>query len=107
MPQDAELWTLGRWHARPGKAAEFRQTWEEFAIWTLAHQEGAGQGFLLQDEADPNLFYSAGPWRDAQVIAAWRSGAEFGAFVARIRDLCDDFEPHTLRLAARASAASA
>ena len=100
MPDDSKFWTLGRWHAKPGNAAAFRDAWEDFASWTVAQQVGARDGYLLQDDSDPDLFYSFGPWRDIEAVTAWRSTPEFGAFVAKVRDLCDSFEPHSLQLVA-------
>jgi quinol monooxygenase YgiN len=100
MAAEGRLWTLGRWHAKPGNADDFRKAWETFANWTVINQPGAGDGYLLQDETDQDLFFSFGPWENAEAIASWRSTAEFGSFVAQVRDLCDSFEPHSLRLVA-------
>ena len=96
MADEKAVWTLGRWHAKPGCADTFQQTWQAFATWTARNQPGASQAYLLRDDAEPDLFFSFGPWDDADDVAKWRSTPEFGAFAARVRELCDSFEPHSL-----------
>ena len=39
------------------------------------------------------LFYSFGPWRGAQDVAAMRESAEAGAAFGRLRELCDELTP--------------
>ena len=91
-----QLWTLGNWMAKPGHVEEFRQAWQSFAEWTALNQPGAIEAFLLQDLQDANRFVSFGPWKSQDDIASWRATPEFGAFVTRVRELCDDFQPNTL-----------
>ena len=100
MESTSEVWTLGRWQAKPGSANDFIRAWAEFAAWTATNQEGARQAHLLLDQADDHLFYSFGPWSDQDAIALWRSTPEFAAFVSRVRVLCESFEPHTLNTVA-------
>lgn len=102
-----QLWTLGIWTTKVGQEQAFRDAWTAFADWTAHHQPGAGEAWLLQDAQQPQRFISFGPWESAEAASAWRSRPEFGAFVARVRDLCDEFQPNTLRLAAHVQAQTA
>src|SRR5215208_5491158 len=97
MAGEGQIWTLGRWRARPGRAEDFREAWRSFANWTKANQAGAGSAYLGQDESDPQNFFSFGPWDNASSVASWRSRPEFAAFVAQVRELCEDFQPFSLR----------
>src|SRR5438874_9884235 len=92
----AEVWTLGYWKAKPGKADELKRVWQEFASWTSKNVAGAGQAYLLQDNTDPSVFYSFGPWENAENITAWRSTPEFQGFGRSIGEICDEFQPHSL-----------
>ena len=96
----AGLWTLGYWKAKPGKADELRDAWQEFASWTSANVAGADEAFLLQDNADPLVFYSFGPWESAEAVGAWRSTPEFQAFARNAGEICEVFPPHSLTEAA-------
>ncbi|HZY10807.1 MAG TPA: antibiotic biosynthesis monooxygenase family protein [Bacteroidota bacterium] len=93
-------YTLGRWFVKPGNEETFIAEWKSFARWTSTNQPGAGTGYLLQDPEHPHEFISFGAWDNVEVIKAWRQRPEFKAFVDRVKPLCDDFQPHTLRLAA-------
>lgn len=95
-----QLWTLGIWTAKPGQEQAFREAWTGFAQWTAQHHPAASRAWLLQDAQQPQRFISFGPWESAEAVDAWRSSPEFKDFVARVRELCDGFEPQTLRLAA-------
>jgi quinol monooxygenase YgiN len=99
QPASEQLWTLGIWTAKAGQEQAFRDAWTEFADWTARHQRGAGQAWLLQDSQQPQRFISFGPWESPQAVDAWRSSPEFGTFVGRIRELCAEFQPFTLRQA--------
>ncbi len=96
--KDSGPWTLGIWTTKEGREAEFQAAWREFASWTAANQPGAGEAFLLRDVANPRRFISFGPWSGAEAIAAWRQTEGFTTFVAVARELCEDFQPNTLRL---------
>jgi quinol monooxygenase YgiN len=98
MPNTAihELWTVGIWMAKPGCAEAFREAWQSFAEWTSLNQAGASEAFLLRDAQDPNRHISFGPWRSEDDISGWRGTPEFTAFVGRVRELCDEFQPNTL-----------
>lgn len=101
MDKADQLFTAGLWTAKPGKEDEFAHEWEQFARWTSEHQPGAGWAYLVRDVERPQRFIAFGPWESAEQIDTWRASPEFKSFVARIRELCDDFQPGTYRLTAR------
>jgi heme-degrading monooxygenase HmoA len=70
--------------------------WQSFAEWTSLNQAGASEAFLLWDAQDANRHISFGPWRSEDDISAWRATPEFTAFVGKVRELCDDFQPNTV-----------
>lgn len=93
-------YTLGRWFVKPEHGERFIEEWKSFARWTSANQSGAGTAYLLQDPDHPHQFISFGAWDNLEAISAWRQRHEFKSFVNRAKSLCDDFQPHTWRLAA-------
>lgn len=90
--------TVGLWTVKSGSEQEFVKMWSDFAKWTAIHQPGAGSGYLLQDAKNPREFISYGPWESTEAINAWRDRPEFKSFGAKVRELCDDFQPRTLSL---------
>ena len=93
-------YTHGTWIVKSGKEEDFIRAWKELAEWTKANVPGAGTARLLRDREQPNRFASFGPWGSLAAIAAWRQMAEFQQRVARLRELLESFEPHTLELVA-------
>ena len=93
-----EVWTLGAWRAKAGQEEAFKAEWINFAGWSCKNQPGAKDAYLLQDPANPQVFFSFGPWQTADAVSEWRQTPEFGAFFAKARALCDDIQPNTLRL---------
>lgn len=98
MSEIGRLYTCGIWRAKPGREDELIETWQAFAAWTAAHQPGAERAILLQDADNARTFLSFSPWESANHVAEWRSRPEFQAFVAQVRELCEEFRPHTMML---------
>ena len=93
-----QLYTFGIWTVHPGKEAEFKRLWDEFAQWSSDHQPGGGDARLVQDLETPNRFISYGSWASAEHILAWRGTPEFKAFAAQAQKICDDFRPGRYKL---------
>ena len=93
-------YTLGNWTVKAGNEEAFIAEWKAFAEWSSKNQPGAGYGYLLQDPEHPQQFVSFGPWENLDAIRAWRERPEFKAFVGKVKMLCDNFQPHTLKLVA-------
>ncbi len=98
--QQNEIYTLGIWLAKPGHEKELISEWTAFARWINKNIPGAGKAYFLQDGKNPLRFISFGPWDSEATIQAWRESNEFKAFVAKAMQLCDDFQPNTLRIVA-------
>ncbi len=93
------IYTLGIWTVKPDKEKEFINAWTEFANWTDKNISGPGKAYLLQDEKNPLRFISFGPWDNEKSIQEWRESPDFKSFVTKVRELCDDFQPNTLKVA--------
>src|SRR5258708_4415422 len=98
-----QLYTLGNWMVKAGNEKTFIAEWQAFARWTAANQMGAGAAHLLQDPDHPRQFISFGPWETDSAIRAWRESPEFKAFVSKVRELCDEFQPRSLVEVARSA----
>ena len=89
------LYTCGTWVVKQGREDEFIAAWQELAEWTLEEVGGTSWARLVQNEEQPNVFMSFGPWTSHDAIDNWRSSDGFRDRVAKIRDLLDSFEPGT------------
>jgi heme-degrading monooxygenase HmoA len=85
------------WIVKPGLEDEFVLRWEEFASWSSA-QGLTATAMLLRDTDERNRFVSFGPWESIDAIRRWRSLPGFQERVARLHEVLDRFEPHTLEL---------
>ena len=94
--KSGQLYTLATWTVKPGKEAEFIESWQAFADWTTNEMEGAGEGTLLQQEDNSLRFVSFGPWQEQAVVDHWRQQPTFKAFIKRARELCQELEPHNM-----------
>ena len=92
----------GMWRVKSGREAEFIEAWKALgAIFgALPNPPGPGQGILIQNVADPLLFYSVGPWHSSADLAAMRANPQAQAGIKRLEDLCDDGVRGTYRLVA-------
>ena len=95
-----ETYSLGIWTVKAGKEIEFINEWTLFANWTSTHFPGAGQAYLLRDEKSPLRFISFGPWDHESTIQQWRDSNEFKSFGSKVKDLCVDFQPNTMKVVA-------
>ncbi len=98
MDKTRQPYTVGIWIVKPGKTEPFIREWETFAKWTAENISGSGTGYLLQDTANPEKFISFGPWESAEAVRIWRERPEFTAFAAKARELCAEFQPHSMTL---------
>jgi heme-degrading monooxygenase HmoA len=105
--EKGQLYTCGFWKVKPGHTDTFIQAWGDFARWSAENHPGVGQGRLLQDADKSDEFLSFGPWQSEDHIQAWRDSVEFKDFVERARQLCESFQPHTMRQVASSSVGEA
>jgi hypothetical protein len=98
---EEQLYTLGVWHVKEGREAEFVIAWKELgAVFASLPQPPSGKGVLIQSVTDPTLFYSFGPWRSASDVAAMRADSRAQAGIQKIRDLCTEATPGMFRVVA-------
>lgn len=100
MQNSLQLYTHGVWMVKAGNEKVFIDHWSEFAQWTSKHYPGGGKGHLLQDLENPQQFISFGPWRDMETVKKWREDPEFKKFVGRAKELCESFQPRSLKVVA-------
>lgn len=98
--EQKEIFTHGIWKVKPGKQTEFVKEWASFASWSNDQFEDLGKAYLLADRSDSLRFVSFGPWYDEEIISQWRETERFTEFVGKVSELCDDFKPYTLDVAA-------
>ena len=83
------------WLVKPGLEDEFIRRWTEFAAWSQA--EGlAAEARLLRDVDEPQRFVSFGPWETLSAIRRWRALPGFQEHAARLGEVLESFEAHTL-----------
>jgi hypothetical protein len=98
-----EIYTLGAWRVKDGLHDEFITAWKELGSTFMAIGGPSGKGTLLQSTSDPALFYSFGPWRNLDDVAAMRGNARAQAGIQKLRALCVDATPGTFRVVAESA----
>jgi heme-degrading monooxygenase HmoA len=96
-----QIFAAGNWFAKEGKEEEFKAAWKTFADWSGRNRHGSGTPYLLHNLNNPRHFISFGPWPSTEAITEWRNTQEFKNFVDKAKELCDKFEPFTLKTVAR------
>lgn len=94
-----QLFTSGNWLVKGGKEKDFIGEWKAFANWSR-EKLGSGSPYLLQNINNPRYFISFGSWPDLATIEKWRRTKEFQTFVKKVKDLCEKFDPSTLKVVA-------
>lgn len=85
------------WSVKQGKEEEFIKIWTDLANWTKANEMCSISVVLLQDLEQKNLFMSFGPWRTPECVKAWRQQPEFKAALAKLKEVCDEIKPSTMK----------
>ena len=89
-----ETYTLGRWLVKAGQEAAFIEAWKELAAFFLSLPEPLGHGTLVQSSDNPSLFYSFGPWPNAEAVAIWYFKKEWREILRFERAMpCTTFGP--------------
>jgi hypothetical protein len=98
---EMEIYTLGVWHVRDGSQEEFVSAWKELgAVFASLPRPPIGKGILIQSATEPTLFYSFGPWRSEEDVAAMRGAPHAQAGIRKLIDLCTEATPGTYRVVA-------
>ena len=84
---------------------EFIATWKELGrVFAGLQRAPVGKGVLVQSITDAELFYSFGPWRSLEDIAAMRADERAKSGIAKLRKLCTEAVPGSFRVVAESSA---
>jgi len=94
---EAEYYTLAQWRVRPAREADFVARWDHLSELFSQLPAPPVWGTLLQNEADPQLFYSFGPWQRDADIQAMRTNPAVQAAFAALKETCIDMTPGTYR----------
>jgi hypothetical protein len=98
---EQQVFTLGEWRVKEGHQADFVAAWKDVgAIFSRLQRPPTGKGLLVQSTSDPTLFYSFGPWRSAEDVAAMRADPSARAGIERLRNFCVVATPGTFRVVA-------
>jgi quinol monooxygenase YgiN len=93
----ARCYSHTTWNVKAGQEEEFVRRWLEFADWSAL--EGlTARATLLRDVDAPGRFVSFGPWETVAAVSRGRTQPGFQEHVARLGELLDGFDPHTLEL---------
>ncbi len=95
LPEDSDVqgtaYTLGLWRVLPEQKAAFIDAWHQLAaLFAQLPHPPSGQGVLIQSVAEPDLFYSFGPWQSLADIEAMRQDADVLAALAALRACCSE-----------------
>lgn len=98
-----DFYTLGVWRVKPGKHGEFIGAWQSLGtIFKHLPHPPSGKGTLVQSVADPNLFYSFGPWETVDHVQAMRENQEAQRGIQALRELCTEAIPGTFHIVGEA-----
>jgi heme-degrading monooxygenase HmoA len=82
------------WRVKPGREADFVERWRELAEWSAL--QGLAGAKLFLDRDDPTRFVSFGPWESLDKVQRWRSLPGYDERIARLVEVLERFDPHTL-----------
>jgi heme-degrading monooxygenase HmoA len=90
---EGAFYTHAMWRVRPGEEEAFVRAWSELADAFAALPGRPLWGTLIRSAADPALFYSFGPWRSAEDVAAMRADPAAQQALERVRSHCVEATP--------------
>lgn len=97
-------YTLGMWRVEPGQKADFIAAWQQLAsLFSQLRLPPSGKGVLIQSVAEPDLFYSFGPWQNLSDIEAMRQDAGVQAALEALRGYCQEASAGAYRLVAEST----
>lgn len=97
---EGQVYTHGVWHVKPGHEADFIAAWKDLGRIFASLPNASGKGILIQSTTDPTLFYSFGPWKSLEDVAAMRANARAQEGIRRLVALCTEATPGTFRVVA-------
>ena len=96
-----QIFTLGVWRVAPESQADFIEAWKDLGeVFSRLPSPPIGKGTLLQSLAEPDLFYSFGPWPSLEAVQSMRENPAAQTGIERIRQLCTEAVPGSFRVVA-------
>ena len=93
------VYTLGVWRVKPGQNDAFVNAWKDLGrLFAALPLPPANKGVLIQSLTDSSLYYSFGPWRSADDIAAMRRDQNAQEGIRRLASLCTEATPGSFKL---------
>ncbi len=91
---------MGIWTVKPGKDEAFIKAWQASVEWLVEnHPVGwDGEALLLQDIRSSHQFISFAWSTDLEKTEDLLTGAEFQAIMVGIQELCEEIQPHGMRV---------
>lgn len=88
-----QAYTLAMYRVKAGQEEAFMAAWSELADTFLSLPNPPLWGTLIRHRTDRTLFYSFGPWRSAEHVAAMRQNPEAGRAFRKLHELCVELMP--------------
>ena len=93
------VYTHAMWRVREGREEDFIAAWLELGrVFSELPNPPIGTGTLIQSTTDSLEFYSFGPWRSADDVAAMRGDPRARRAIERVRSLCIEATPGLYRI---------
>jgi heme-degrading monooxygenase HmoA len=88
-----QAYTLAMYRVKAGEEDAFVSAWNELARTFSALPAPPLWGTLIRHRTDRTLFYSFGPWRSPEHVAAMRGHPAAAEAFGRLHRLCDEMTP--------------
>jgi quinol monooxygenase YgiN len=88
-----QAYTLAMYRVKTGQEDAFMSAWNELADTFSSLPNPPLWGTLIRHQTDRTLFYSFGPWRSAEHVAAMRQNPKAGEAFRRLHELCVELRP--------------
>ena len=90
---DEQAYTLAMYRVKAGQEEAFISTWNELADTFSSLPNPPLWGTLIRHQTERTLFYSFGPWQNAEHVKAMRENPEAQAVFGKIYELCIELTP--------------
>ena len=98
---------LGMWTVKQPNIPEFIEMWKKSVDWVSQNLPGEGEAVLLQETENPNKFISFAFSTNLEKAQEVMSRTEYQELFSRVRALCDDVQPHGMKVVGYSFSASA
>jgi hypothetical protein len=90
---ESRAYTLAMYRVKPGQEAAFLSAWNELARTFASLKRPPIWGTLIRHRTDRTLFYSFGPWTNAEDVKAMREDPQASKAFQRIGAACIEVVP--------------